>query len=113
MQRPTIEAVRTVSGTDADDALIAALIDDAVLIGECLKPLTGDRQSAALKWLTAHLLIRRGERGRLSAESLGDASWTYEAASVNNLRSTAPGRQAILIAPCLARRGNTVDIQVL
>lgn len=109
LQKPTPGDVIDLTGTKLDTAVVSAIIDDAALIAEdCLSSLTGDRQKAALKWLSAHLVASTSDTGAapMTSKKLGDASKGWTRAQVGDgVSGTTYGQQAIAIAPCLGRLG--------
>lgn len=116
LQKPSAQDVIDLTETDLPQAVVTAIIDDAALMAEeCLKSLTGDRQEAALKWLSAHLIGSTNSGGVLTSEKLGDASESYSRATVGDgISGTVYGQQAIALAPCLARLGRArASIEVI
>ena len=109
LNKPTAQSVIDLTGTDLESAVVGSIIDDAALLAEkCLENLDADRQAAALRWLTAHLIASTSDEGSKSVSSsrLGDASDSYSSASTGDgISGTSYGQQAIAIAPCLARLG--------
>jgi len=107
MQLPSAADVIALTDTSLSSEVVDALIADAALIAaKCLEGEPGDRQEAALKWLTAHLVASTGEGGMLQSSKLGDASDTFvRAATGEGLAGTIYGQQAIALIPCLARLG--------
>lgn len=117
---PTADEVRVIISTNMTDAQIDAIVDDAVLLVEdCIEDLSAARQTAIVKYVTAHLImtiqsgqsgVSDGEAGGLiQQESLGDASVTYTRPTLEagGLKSTMYGLQAIALDPdgCLVTLG--------
>lgn len=112
INRPAPDDVRKVIATDADDATIDSMIDDAVLMYEhCLKSLDDERQKAALKWIAAHLLFSSdmgGEDTARTTKKIGDATDVYARATLGDgLRGSVFGQRAISFDPsgCLGSDG--------
>lgn len=113
IEKPTPDEVRAIIDTDADDAVISAMIDDAILMyGHCLEAMEPARQKAALKWIAAHLLFsadKGGEDTVRTSRKLGDASDTYARATLGEgLRGSIFGQRAITLDPtgCLGFEGS-------
>ena len=109
MAKPAASDVLALTGLDIDSAVVSAVIDDAALMAEeCSASWSDDRETAVLKWLSAHLLASTHDGGVITSESLGDASESYKRAQVgDSLAGTTYGQQAIALDPsgCLARIG--------
>lgn len=120
MPVPTVEEVRAIVGTSTghSDHIIAAFIEDATLVaGDCLSVYPESRQKAIVKWLAAHLVASTATGAAVSADKLGDASVTYQRATLaEGLRGTVYGQQALAldINGCLTGRGRArASVQVV
>lgn len=103
MKKPSAQDIIDLTGTSLDGGAVTAWIDDAALLAkDCLEPLDADVQEAALKYLVAHMITTGGDNAGLNytAETLGDASWSYGKIS-GAIDSTSYGRMAFGLAPCL------------
>lgn len=107
MAKPSATEVTNLTGTELDQTVVSALIDDAALIAaDCLSGVTDDVETAALKWLSAHLVASTEEGGVRTSESLGDASESFVRAKVGDgIMGTTYGQQAVALLPCLGRLG--------
>lgn len=118
LSKPTAQSVIDLTGTGLPSAIVQQIIDDAALLAEsCLTPLSAERQEAALRWLSAHLVASTSDTGSqsLTSQKLGDASESYgQAARGTGISGTTYGQQAIAIAPCLGRLGRApTSIEVI
>lgn len=108
---PTVDDVRVIISTTYTDAQIEAIISDAALIAEtCISPLPSARQTAILRWLTAHLIASSSDTGAgaLASDKLGDAAKSWHTGALGKeLKSTKYGLAALQLDPngCLARIG--------
>lgn len=112
---PLVEDVRLIIETSLSDAQVQAMIDDAaLLVSACVESLECARQTAIIKWVTAHLIANlstatSGGAGVVTQESLGDASISYAKPPLlgEGLKSTTYGQQAIALDPngCIASLG--------
>lgn len=107
MAKPTASDVIALTGTDMPEAVVSAIIDDAALIAaDCLSSVSDALETAALKWLSAHLIASTNDGGVIQSEKLGDASDTYSrAATGDGIMGTTYGQQAVALVPCLGRLG--------
>lgn len=111
--KPDPAVVIALTGTELPVPVVQSFIDDAALIAEkCLAALSCDRQTAMLKWLTAHLIASAGdESGEIrTSEKLGDATDSFARATLGEgLAGTFYGQQALLLDPnaCLKKIGKS------
>lgn len=117
MALPTSADVRAIVDTELTDAQINGVIADASLIAEkCLAGYSDDRQTAILKWLTAHLLASTDSGGVRTSEKLGDAQESFARATMgDSLKGTTYGQQVMLLdtTGCLSRLGrarSTIEV---
>lgn len=106
--KPSAQDVIDLTGTALDESVVSSIIDDAALMVEdCVKNLSAERQEAIVKWVSAHMIASGGE-GTLTSMKLGDASESYARATLGDgLSGTTYGQQALLLDPngCLAKLG--------
>lgn len=99
MPSPTPEQVQALLTVQFTDAEITSFLDDAILLlGEGVYD--GARETAILKYLTAHLITitPKGSEGVLSAKKIEDLSYSYARGSLGEgLRSTTFGQQALAL----------------
>ena len=109
IQKPEPEDVIALTGTDLSFAVVEAIINDACLAAQsCLETLSPERQEAALRWLSAHMIASTADQSSQATTSskLGDASDTYARGTLGQgINSSFYGQQALAIAPCLAGFG--------
>lgn len=105
--KPQASEVIDITGTELSESVVSAIIDDAALMAEeCLSFVSDDVGTAALKWLSAHLIASTEEGGVRTSEKLGDASESFVRAKVGDgIMGTTYGQQAIALVPCLGRIG--------
>lgn len=120
LAKPEVSAVRAIIGTDLSDPQVQSVIDDAALLAEGCPKVGGydlARQTAIVKWLSAHMLASTAAAGVLTQRALGDASESYMRPIAGlNLSGTSYGQQALALDPsgCLARLGQrSAFVQVL
>lgn len=96
--------VIALTGTGLSEAVVDALLDDALLILDGCG-YTGDRLDALQKWLAAHLVASHD--GTITSDKLGDAARTYGRATLGTgLSGTMYGQQAMALdtTGCLTRK---------
>ena len=118
MAKPTAEVVIALTGTELSEGVVSSIIDDAALIaGPCLAGVSDALETAALKWLAAHLIASTSDMGSatLTSDKLGDASQSWSRAQMGDaMMGTSYGQQAVALVPCLARIGRArASIEVL
>lgn len=110
---PTATEVRAIITTSLTDAQIDAIAADALLLVEACSSFTSysdARQTAIVKWVTAHLIASSNATGggALTQKSLGDASESYARPMLGvGMGGTTYGQQAIALdtSGCLAQIG--------
>lgn len=111
ISKPTAQSVIDLTGTDLPVPVVDQIINDAALLAEgCLAPLSAEKQEAALRWLSAHMVASTSDVGSqsLTSQKLGDATESYGKATLGTgISGTTYGQQAIAIAPCLGRLGRS------
>jgi len=117
---PSSADVIALTGTSLDSAVVDAIIADAVLLVEdnaCFAGYSEAKQTAILKWLSAHLVASTSGDGVVTSEKLGDASQTYGRAPLGDgLKGTTYGQQVLALDTngCLSGVGRgKASVQVL
>lgn len=122
MTNPTVAQVRAIITTSLTDDAVTAIIEDAALMVEhCISSLAEARQTAIIKWTTAHLISSMsgstGGKKTLSSFKIGDAQENYVQATLGEaMKGTTYGQQAIALDPngCIANIGKRkVSFKVL
>jgi len=111
-QKPTVAVVRLIVEGDFSDIQVQSVIDDAALMVEaCVANYSADRQSAIIRWVTAHLFSMMPEGRFVTSSKLGDASESYSAPKLGDSLAGSPfGQQALMLdtSGCLARIGRAI-----
>lgn len=107
MATPSASDVIAITGTKLSSAVVDAIIADAELLAaDCLDGVADDKQTAALKWLAAHMVASTNGSGSVTSKKLGDASKSFAVAQLGDgIAGTTYGQQAIALVPCLGYLG--------
>ena len=113
MTTPTATQVRAAITTSLTDSQIDAIVSDAeVLLEGCsaFASYSGAKQTAILKWVSAHLIASTNSpgSGSLTQKALGDANESYARPVLGpGMMGTTYGQQAIALdtSGCLANIG--------
>jgi hypothetical protein len=107
MATPTAASVIAITGTKLSESVVDSIIADAALIAaNCLVGVADGVETAALKWLAAHLVASTTANGAVTSRKLGDASKSYASTNLGDgLMGTSYGQQAVALLPCLATIG--------
>lgn len=112
MANPDAADVIALTGTRLSETLVETLIAQAALIAApCLVGASDEVETAALMWLTAHLVASTSTSGTVTSRKLGDASKSYSVAQLGNgIMGTVYGQQAAALLPCLASVGRSTAV---
>lgn len=116
MATPDAADVIAITGTKLSSTIVELIINSAELMAaDCLVGYDDDVQTAALLWLSAHLVASTSGSGAVTSRKLGDASKSYATAQLGNgIMGTSYGQQAVALIPCLGLLGRpTALIEVI
>lgn len=107
---PTAAEVTALVSGNWDDAVVNAVIADAVLMidNACFDAYAEDKKTSITKWVAAHMLASTGSDGTVTSEKLGDASISFARGTLGDgLKGTTQGQQALLLDTngCLMQLG--------
>lgn len=98
IQQVTHDELKAIIDTDADDNSLDAAIATAIVTASSLEDkLTKVRLFEVIRWLSAHFLAMKEERGALRQSETGSSEERYGGTMTQGLNLTRYGQQAILI----------------